>query len=588
MQLALSADVLAPVGVGVLVAVLAVIALMIGLRRRADDMPSPTHDDWTGEHVGDAASSSPRPNPPTRTVADAVAARQIGTDPFAVVSPRAGAAEQVRNEHPVLDPVDATEVDGAPAAVNGARPVPAANGAPVRAAAGPEMRAMASSPGAGWAWRASPAGARPSAVAVADPAGAAGRPTTVGGSSVASTVVTDQARHSRPADDGEGHDAVPDPLPDAGSAGEVGSGGRSRLAGAVPQTRPGGPSFPNGTDHRAACATGNHVPPPGHGAGASQPSAKPGSPSAEAASSVGPSADDAAGGGRAEQQLPGAPGRTIPTGSARPTPDRSAEPAAEVGAPQPVERGPHAAEAQQASPESDGLDAWVATLPGVGPAEERLPTGEAESRPGARRTGDDRLEVGLGESLPDARRSADDRLDVGVGDSLPDARRPADDRPDVRAGEPLPNARRLADDPPDSASDECPSGRSVDHRSTAGGSEPASAAGSSQSVAAAVAQVLAARAAAHVPDADRRGEARDRLLAVLLDDPLRAVGATVDLQDCQARIDRLAATLNDERARLGDVLGRLAGAGLRPDQLARLSGLSDAEVAELLRRGLGA
>jgi len=75
---------------------------------------------------------------------------------------------------------------------------------------------------------------------------------------------------------------------------------------------------------------------------------------------------------------------------------------------------------------------------------------------------------------------------------------------------------------------------------------------------------------------------------VLLDDPLRAVGATVDLQDCRERIDRLAATLNDERARLGDVLGRLAGAGLRPDQLARLSGLSDAEVADLLRRGLGA
>ena len=30
---------------------------------------------------------------------------------------------------------------------------------------------------------------------------------------------------------------------------------------------------------------------------------------------------------------------------------------------------------------------------------------------------------------------------------------------------------------------------------------------------------------------------------------------------------------------------RLAHAGLRPDQLARLSGLSDAEVAELLHRG---
>jgi hypothetical protein len=115
--------------------------------------------------------------------------------------------------------------------------------------------------------------------------------------------------------------------------------------------------------------------------------------------------------------------------------------------------------------------------------------------------------------------------------------------------------------------------------------EPAPSAGSSHSVAAAVAQVLAARAAAHAPEGDRRGDARDRLLAVLLDDPMRAVGAAVDLQDCQERLDRLAASLQDERGRLGDVLGRLAHAGLRPDQLARLSGLSDAEVAELLRRG---
>jgi hypothetical protein len=115
--------------------------------------------------------------------------------------------------------------------------------------------------------------------------------------------------------------------------------------------------------------------------------------------------------------------------------------------------------------------------------------------------------------------------------------------------------------------------------------ELATTAGSSQSVAAAVAQVLAARAAAQVPEGDRRGDARDRLLAVLLDDPMRAVGAAVDLQDCQERLDRLAASLQDERGRLGDVLGRLARSGLRPDQLARLSGLSDVEVAELLRRG---
>jgi hypothetical protein len=89
-----------------------------------------------------------------------------------------------------------------------------------------------------------------------------------------------------------------------------------------------------------------------------------------------------------------------------------------------------------------------------------------------------------------------------------------------------------------------------------------------------------------VPGTDRRADARDRLLAALLDDPLRAVGATVDLQDCLERIDSLGGALRDERARLGEVLARLAGSGLRSDQLARLSGLSDADVDELLRRNL--
>ena len=88
MQLPPSADLLIPVGVGVLVAVVAVVALVIGLRRRVDDASVPTHDDWTGEHVGDVAA------PPTRTVADAVAARQGNTGPFLVVSPEQGADEQ--------------------------------------------------------------------------------------------------------------------------------------------------------------------------------------------------------------------------------------------------------------------------------------------------------------------------------------------------------------------------------------------------------------------------------------------------------------------------------------------------------------
>jgi len=118
--------------------------------------------------------------------------------------------------------------------------------------------------------------------------------------------------------------------------------------------------------------------------------------------------------------------------------------------------------------------------------------------------------------------------------------------------------------------------------------QPSIAAGSSRNLGNAVAHVLAARAAAPSaapsPVPDRRGDARDRLLSMLLDDPLRAVGAAVDLQDCQERMERLTGALNDERNRLCDVMGRLARSGLRADQLARLSGLSDSEVAELLRR----
>ncbi len=99
----------------------------------------------------------------------------------------------------------------------------------------------------------------------------------------------------------------------------------------------------------------------------------------------------------------------------------------------------------------------------------------------------------------------------------------------------------------------------------------------------AVAHALAARAAFPTPGADRCGDARDRLLSVLLDDPLRAVGAAEDLLDCQERMDRLTGALGEERGKLRDVLGRLARSGLRADQLAKLSGLSDSEVTDLLR-----
>ena len=252
------------------------------------------------------------------------------------------------------------------------------------------------------------------------------------------------------------------------------------------------------------------------------------------------------------------------------------EPTTEGGPRDPAAQAASAEAAVEGRPVPDGGEA-VDERPSAADAS-RLEDG-GRSPHGAGRYGEDGVGIGPAESLPGARRPVDDQLGAdrtGSPDrgwrahSVPGARPPVDDRLNTTA---------------DDAG--CHPGEPVDRRSSGAADEAASAAGSSQSVAAAVAHVLAARAAAHSPDADRHGEARDRLLAVLLDDPLRAVGAAVDLQECQDRIDRLAATLNDERTRLGDVLSRLASAGLRPDQLARLSGLSDAEVDELLRRGLG-
>lgn len=116
---------------------------------------------------------------------------------------------------------------------------------------------------------------------------------------------------------------------------------------------------------------------------------------------------------------------------------------------------------------------------------------------------------------------------------------------------------------------------------------PAERVGSGRTVAAAVAQALAAREALARTDAAQpagtRGDARDRLLAVLLDDPVRAVGAVVELEACRRQLDRLTDAVRHERATLADVLRRLSAAGLASDQLARLSGLSDDELRLLMQ-----
>src|SRR5258706_15124460 len=97
MQLPLPADVLVPLAIGVIVAAIAAVALVLGLRRRTDDTPAPTDADWTGEHT--VVSALPVQAAPARTVADAIAARQAHADPFPVMPRQAVQA--------ALEPVDA-------------------------------------------------------------------------------------------------------------------------------------------------------------------------------------------------------------------------------------------------------------------------------------------------------------------------------------------------------------------------------------------------------------------------------------------------------------------------------------------------
>jgi len=472
------------------VAVVAVILLVFGLRQRAEDASVPTDADWTSEHVGEVAA------PPTRTVADAVAARQGNTGPFVVVAPKQPGAVP-GNEH-------AEQRNGNGRASSGAAPL-STIGPVVSASMVARSRA---------AVRASAQGARvalaePAAMAAAERAAAAPEPGAVEGSAT-DTGLRAQAGHASSGDDADRPPFPADPLFGAGRFDQFGPDGDPWFTPpAMPRTQRGGPSGPTG---------------PGE---------------APSAASEGPTP--------ADPDLPVAARTTGPAGQAVDPPQAAAPPAT----------APQAADTARITPppadrparDNAGAD---------GP--QGLPTPPAPVQPAV--NAPQPVQPTSGRDTPESMplTSAAGRGPSAGPPEPADRNAPPERRAVVPEAAPAPDRHQHAD-------------------------EPAPGAGSSHSVAAAVAQVLAARAAAHAPDGDRRGDARDRLLAVLLDDPMRAVGATVDLQDCQERLDRLAASLQDERGRLGDVLGRLAHAGLRPDQLARLSGLSDAEVAELLRRG---
>ena len=543
MQLPLSADVLVPVGVGVLVAVVAVILLVFGLRQRAEDASVPTDADWTSEHVGEVAA------PPTRTVADAVAARQGNTGPFVVVAPKQPGAVP-GNEH-------AEQRNGNGRASSGAAPL-STIGPVVSASMVARSRA---------AVRASAQGARvalaePAAMAAAERAAAAPEPGAVEGSAT-DTGLRAQAGHACSGDDADRPAFPADPLFGAGRFDQVGPDGDPWFTPpAMPRTPRGGPGGPAGPEEEPSAASDGPTPAdpdlPVPARTTAGQAVDPRPPAARPAPARTPQTPD--------------PARATPAPAGHPTRDHAGS---EI--PQGVPRPP-------------------ASVHPVAHASEPVLPASGGDTPGSAPLGPASVQRAVNASEPVQPASGGDTPESASLTPTP-ARGPSADPPDPAADRNAPRERRAVVPEPAPAPERHPGGIPTRYPAV-NVPEPASApdrhhhadeaapgAGSSQSVAAAVAQVLAARAAAHAPDGDRRGDARDRLLAVLLDDPLRAVGATVDLQDCQERLDRLAASLQDERARLGDVLGRLAHAGLRPDQLARLSGLSDAEVAELLRRG---
>lgn len=123
--------------------------------------------------------------------------------------------------------------------------------------------------------------------------------------------------------------------------------------------------------------------------------------------------------------------------------------------------------------------------------------------------------------------------------------------------------------------------------------------GSSEPVSFAVRQALAARAVQRargrpdVPDlaADdvppALPDARDRLLAVLLSDPVTALGATTEVDDARARIDQLGDVLRRRRADLATAVHRLHASGLTGEQIGRLSGLDGDDVREILEQPSG-
>jgi hypothetical protein len=489
------------------VAAVAVAALVVGLRRRVDESPAPTHADWTGENVVVDVPVAVPQSAVRRTVADAIAARRADTDPFPVVPHHVAVMDKGgQDADAVPESLAVAHRDEAVPAPSGRPPVPSS-----AAAAPPVQVHMAATP--------APTGQSTDA----ESADAVRGTPTVGRAAANGSVAAESAA------------AVPS-LPSASTVTGAAFAG-AECVDADPGASPAQPSSASGSVASEAAAVDRRPSPAPHTANRF-PAAK---------SAPNPMAVQA--------RAAGLDSETMPAVAVPPT------------APAPWDRA-----AMQAPP------------PGPGPVNTPDGTADAFDR-AAPATGPDGAASAPSPGSPDHNGSA-----------LPTAGRPSPFGPSA-AGlpNPLRPARHAASDP--NPADPGSTGLDASDHPSPGAPEPTDpdaetaiphqssmAAGSSRNVGAAVAHVLAARAAAPTPETDRRGEARDRLLAALLDDPRSAVGAVVELQDCQERMNRIKGALHEERGRLRDVLGRLARSGLRADQLARLSGLADSDVADLLRR----
>lgn len=607
MQLLPPVELLVLMAVGAVVVIAACLAFLVGRRRRGGDPAAVTPADWTGERQAEIVEAAPAPQAaPARTVADAIAARQADTDSFAIVRSGAGgtavadrgsssadATSSTDGRSPSPDPPSDTadHVSGIPgrfATVDALEPDVATTDL---------STTTQSAPGLDWL-------AATSARRSTDPdhlveTGDGAQPANRSGSASPTTSRTVAATdRSTPSGRGTADAVVVRGDAEAGSASPAVTSNGSDAGAATSTPLPGSHAADTGSGSPSPRPTTAAASPgptsgarPERGGGAAAPVTwrgvereRPSSPTTAPPSRGGP------------DPAPVTPGGA-PASPTEPRRDRGGS----RGAPHPLSTepagdGPRSSPFDGSAPTGTvrrprgwtGADSWFVP-PGAGPR------GSA----GAGRPPSPPPQAGSASSPAAAppRRAASAAPSPGprvnAGDTDP-ATRPAPRSSSPSPSTPPDRDRAVPAAPADGgaptqtvAPGDGPTGTAslpASQVSTAAQSEvspPVSAIGSSRPLAAAVANALAARAV--TPGTDPRDDARDRLLAVLLDDHQRVVRAVVDLQKCQEGIGRLA---DDEHGGLGDALSRLAHSGLRTDQLARLSGLPTDTVAELLGRGV--